>query len=174
MDLLRGKVGQEGLQTGDLGETVRANAVMHRHQGAAAQHLRHLRGAVTVYGEEAAHGNEKHITFADFGDLLRGELVSQVTQMSHRDTAGFDDMDGVGASQRTAIIVVERGHCADGEGTLPFGKHCNGLDVVVVEVVMGRESLGRGLGRTKKAAEQQAAYQALLLLRDKGYVFKKY
>ncbi len=44
----------------------------------------------------------------------------------------------------------------------------------VVEVVMGRESLGRGLGRTKKAAEQQAAYQALLLLRDKGYVFKKY
>jgi len=44
----------------------------------------------------------------------------------------------------------------------------------VVEVFMEQESLGRGLGRTKKAAEQQAAYQALLLLRDKGYVFKKY
>ena len=26
----------------------------------------------------------------------------------------------------------------------------------------------------KKAAEQQAAYEALLLLRDRGYVFKKY
>ncbi len=44
----------------------------------------------------------------------------------------------------------------------------------IVEVFMEQESLGRGLGRTKKAAEQQAAYQALLLLRDKGYVFKKY
>ena len=43
-----------------------------------------------------------------------------------------------------------------------------------VEVIMEQESIGRGFGRTKKAAEQQAAYQALLLLRDKGYVFKKY
>lgn len=44
----------------------------------------------------------------------------------------------------------------------------------VVEVFMEQMSLGKGTGRTKKAAEQQAAYQALLLLRDKGYVFKKY
>ena len=44
----------------------------------------------------------------------------------------------------------------------------------VVEVIMDGESIGKGAGRTKKAAEQQAAYQALLLLRDKGYVFKKY
>ena len=43
-----------------------------------------------------------------------------------------------------------------------------------VEIFVEGESLGRGTGRTKKAAEQQAAYQALLLLRDKGYVFKKY
>lgn len=44
----------------------------------------------------------------------------------------------------------------------------------VVEVLMEGDSLGKGSGRTKKAAEQQAAYKALLLLRDKGYVFKKY
>lgn len=44
----------------------------------------------------------------------------------------------------------------------------------VVEVFMEKTSLGKGAGRTKKAAEQQAAYQALLVLRDKGYVFKKY
>lgn len=43
-----------------------------------------------------------------------------------------------------------------------------------VEVFMEQESLGKGSGRTKKAAEQEAAYQALLRLRDKGYVFKKY
>lgn len=43
-----------------------------------------------------------------------------------------------------------------------------------VEIIMEDECLGNGSGRTKKAAEQQAAYQALLLLRDKGYVFKKY
>ncbi len=43
-----------------------------------------------------------------------------------------------------------------------------------VEVFMEQESLGKGSGRTKKAAEQQAAYKALLLLRDRGYVFKKY
>lgn len=44
----------------------------------------------------------------------------------------------------------------------------------VVEVLMEQKSIGRGTGRTKKAAEQQAAYEALLMLRDKGYVFKKY
>lgn len=44
----------------------------------------------------------------------------------------------------------------------------------VVDVVMEQERLGRGSGRTKKAAEQQAAYRALLRLREKGYVFKKY
>ena len=42
------------------------------------------------------------------------------------------------------------------------------------EVFLEKESLGKGFGRTKKAAEQQAAYQALLRLREKGYVFKKY
>lgn len=43
-----------------------------------------------------------------------------------------------------------------------------------VSVQMEDECLGEGAGRTKKAAEQQAAYKALLLLRDRGYVFKKY
>lgn len=43
-----------------------------------------------------------------------------------------------------------------------------------VEIFMEEESLGIGQGRTKKAAEQQAAYQALLLLRERGYVLKKY
>ena len=43
-----------------------------------------------------------------------------------------------------------------------------------VAVHMGEEVLGEGQGRTKKAAEQQAAYRALLKLRDRGYVFKKY
>lgn len=44
----------------------------------------------------------------------------------------------------------------------------------VVEVIMEDKSLGRGLGRTKKAAEQQAAYEALLFLKEQGYVFKKH
>ena len=43
-----------------------------------------------------------------------------------------------------------------------------------VAVRMEDEVLGEGAGRTKKAAEQQAAYKALLLLRDRGYVFKKH
>ena len=46
--------------------------------------------------------------------------------------------------------------------------------VFKVSVLIGKEEYGRGTGRTKKAAEQQAAYSALLLLRDKGYVFKKH
>ncbi len=43
-----------------------------------------------------------------------------------------------------------------------------------VSVMSEGNVLGNGKGRTKKAAEQQAAYQALLILRDKGYVSKKY
>lgn len=46
--------------------------------------------------------------------------------------------------------------------------------VFKVSVHMEDEILGEGAGKTKKAAEQQAAYKALLLLRDRGYVFKKY
>lgn len=44
----------------------------------------------------------------------------------------------------------------------------------VARVKLGKDILGEGSGKTKKAAEQQAAYQALLKLRDKGYVFKKH
>ncbi len=43
-----------------------------------------------------------------------------------------------------------------------------------VSVQMGKEVLGQGQGRTKKAAEQQAAYEALLRLKERGHVFKKY
>lgn len=43
-----------------------------------------------------------------------------------------------------------------------------------VAVRMDEDVLGEGQGRTKKAAEQQAAYRALLKLRDIEYVFKKY
>lgn len=43
-----------------------------------------------------------------------------------------------------------------------------------VQVIMEGKGLGKGLGRTKKAAEQQAAYESLLLLREQGYVFKKH
>lgn len=40
--------------------------------------------------------------------------------------------------------------------------------VFLVEVVMDEKVLGRGKGRTKKAAEQQAAYEALLGFRKPG------
>lgn len=43
-----------------------------------------------------------------------------------------------------------------------------------VAVTMEGKCMGAGKGRTKKAAEQQAAYKALLFLRDNGYVFKKH
>lgn len=46
--------------------------------------------------------------------------------------------------------------------------------VFIVDVVVDGSALGTGKGRTKKAAEQQAAYEALLKLREKGYVSKKH
>lgn len=42
------------------------------------------------------------------------------------------------------------------------------------EVYLDSVFYAEGKGRTKKAAEAEAAYKALLVLRDKGYVFKKY
>lgn len=38
----------------------------------------------------------------------------------------------------------------------------------IVDVYIGRENIGSGSGRTKKAAEQQAAYQALRRMKNKG------
>jgi ribonuclease-3 len=44
----------------------------------------------------------------------------------------------------------------------------------LVEVLVGKTSLGRGLGRTKKAAEQEAAYQAIIKLKgQEAHVSKK-
>lgn len=40
--------------------------------------------------------------------------------------------------------------------------------VFVVDVYVGREKIGSGSGRTKKAAEQQAAYEALRRMKNKG------
>lgn len=40
--------------------------------------------------------------------------------------------------------------------------------IFVAQVVMEGRQMGTGAGRTKKAAEQQAAYKTLLLLRDEG------
>ncbi len=46
--------------------------------------------------------------------------------------------------------------------------------VFEVELFMEGECIGKGSGKNKKAAEQQVAYKALLLLRDIRYVFKKH
>lgn len=43
-----------------------------------------------------------------------------------------------------------------------------------VRVFVGDEKLGEGTGKTKKAAEQNAAYKALLVLKKDTDVFKKY
>ena len=43
-----------------------------------------------------------------------------------------------------------------------------------VKAIIGGNALGEGTGRTKKAAEQKAAYAALLKLKEQGYVFKKH
>jgi len=44
----------------------------------------------------------------------------------------------------------------------------------LAEVYIDNEKYGEGTGRSKKAAEAEGAYKALLVLREKGYVFKKY
>lgn len=46
--------------------------------------------------------------------------------------------------------------------------------IFTVEVIMEDKRLGRGAGRTKKAAEQQAAYMAILSLKEQEDVFKKH
>jgi len=43
----------------------------------------------------------------------------------------------------------------------------------VVEVRVGKTILGEGIGKTKKAAEQAAAYQSILMLKDKEAAGKK-
>lgn len=43
-----------------------------------------------------------------------------------------------------------------------------------VRVFVGDKNLGEGSGKTKKAAEQKAAYEALLVLKKKNNVFKEH
>lgn len=127
-------------------------------------------------GEEATGGRNRESITSDVMEAIIGAIfldggmekaklhINRFILSDLEDKALFYDsksrlqevLQGVLKKEFEYILNIESGP-----------EHDKTFDVSVVSL---GEELGRGTGRTKKGAEQQAAYQALLKLRDKGYV----
>ncbi|MCQ2540333.1 MAG: ribonuclease III [Acetatifactor sp.] len=131
-------------------------------------------------GEEATGGRERDSIIADVMEAIIGAIYLDggfEAAKKHIDRFVLSDLEGkmLFYDSKSNLQELVQGKLKKefhyellGESGPEHNK------VFEVEVLMEGKRLGTGKGRTKKAAEQKAAYEALLVLRDQGYVFKKY
>ena len=124
-------------------------------------------------GEECTGGRERDSIIADVMEALIGAIYLDgglEKARAHVTRFVLEDLDHRHLfydSKTTLQEVIQGGLKKDFcyvlvEETGPEHDKC-----FCVEVRMEGKCIGRGTGRTKKSAEQQAAYEALLLLKDK-------
>ena len=123
-------------------------------------------------GEEATGGRNKESIIADVMEAVIGALyLDGGIQQSKRfvDTYVLSNIDAVQMFVDSKSILQE---LAQGEnlGDIMYeicGESGPEHDKIFeVRVFVGEKKLGEGSGKTKKAAEQQAAYQAVLALKN--------
>ena len=123
-------------------------------------------------GEEATGGRNKESIIADVMEAVIGALyLDGGIQQSKRfvDTYVLSNIDAVQMFVDSKSILQE---LAQGEnlGDIKYeicGESGPEHDKIFeVRVLVGEKKLGEGSGKTKKAAEQQAAYQAVLALKN--------
>ncbi|WP_024866571.1 ribonuclease III [Butyrivibrio sp. FCS014] len=123
-------------------------------------------------GEEATGGRNKESIIADVMEAVIGALyLDGGIQESKRfiDTYVLSNIDAVQMFVDSKSLLQEM---AQGEnlGDIKYeicGESGPEHDKIFeVRVFVGEKKLGEGAGKTKKAAEQKAAYQALVALKD--------
>ncbi len=131
-------------------------------------------------GEECTGGRERDSIIADMLEAVIGAIyldggIDKAREFINRFVLVDIDDKQLFYDSKSTLQELIQGKLKKDFCYKLLGEHGPEHDKVFeVEFYMEEECLGKGQGRTKKIAEQQAAYNALLLLRDKGYVFKKY
>ena len=124
-------------------------------------------------GEEATGGRNKEAIIADVMEAVIGALfLDGGIEESKRfiDTYVLSNIDAVQMFVDSKSLLQEMSQ-ADNLGAIRYeicGESGPEHDKIFeVRVFVGDKNLGEGTGKTKKAAEQQAAYQAVLALKNK-------
>ena len=124
-------------------------------------------------GEEATGGRKKDSIVSDVLEALIGAIyldggIEPAYALIH--SVVLSDLEHKQLFYDAKTILQELIQQKDHKGTLHYelireeGPEHDKL--FVVEARLNEKKIGSGSGRTKKAAEQQAAYEALMLLRD--------
>ncbi|SDA67937.1 ribonuclease-3 [Butyrivibrio sp. INlla18] len=131
-------------------------------------------------GEEATGGRNKESIIADMMEAVIGALfLDGGIEESKRfiDTYVLTNVESMQMFSDSKSILQE---IAQGQnlGAVTYeicGESGPEHDKIFdVRVFVGDKNLGEGSGKTKKAAEQKAAYEALLVLKKKNNVFKEH
>ena len=124
-------------------------------------------------GEEATGGRSKESIIADVMEAVIGALfLDGGIEQSKRfiDTYVLSNIDAVQMFVDSKSLLQEMSQ-GENLGTIRYeicGESGPEHDKIFeVRVFVGDKNLGEGTGKTKKAAEQQAAYQAILALKNK-------
>ncbi len=131
-------------------------------------------------GEEATGGRNKESIIADVMEAVIGALfLDGGIEQSKRfiDTYVLSNIDAVQMFVDSKSLLQEM---VQGEnlGTVRYeicGESGPEHDKIFeVRVFVDEKNLGEGTGKTKKAAEQKAAYEAILVLKNSSNVLKKH
>lgn len=124
-------------------------------------------------GEDQTGGRERKSVLSDAFEALIGAIYldggfSEAKAFVHRFV--LDDIENTQLFYDSKTILQEIVQ-ADDKGELTYRLIAEtGPDhnkKFVMEALIGKTAVGRGEGHTKKAAEQEAAYQAILKIRSK-------
>lgn len=131
-------------------------------------------------GEELTGGRSRESIIADVMEAVLGAIyldggIGEAKQFVDRFILSDLEDKQLFSDSKSTLQELAQGQMKEEVSYRLLGESGPEHDKVFeVEVLLGDRVAGHGTGRTKKSAEQQAAYEALLGLRDKGYVFKKY
>ena len=124
-------------------------------------------------GEDMTGGRERNSILSDAMEAVIGAIYldggfANAKEFIYRFVLNDMEHKQLFFDSKTILQEVVQGHYEDELSYRLFEESGPDHDKkYVVQALIGERSIGRGEGRTKKSAEQEAAYRALLFLRQK-------
>ena len=131
--------GEEVIQLRDGRESHVSHAVVHGYRDLGGDLPHQGLGLLGADGVETAHGDQGHIQAGEGFSLLWGERTADVSEMGQTETAGFQDVNGVGPPEGSALGVMEGVDGGDAEGVLAAAAGPDHMGGVVVIVLVGAQ-----------------------------------